>query len=222
MRYADRVEAGRVLAQALSHLKGQSDLVVLGVPRGGVVVAAEVARALAAPLDVTITRKVGAPGNPEFAIGAVSEGGGLVLDQGTIHQIRIPESYVEEEVARQRAELERRLTLYRGGRKPVPLKGQTVILVDDGIATGATMLATLRALRARQPARIILAVPVAPQDALDRLRQEADEVVCPHVPAFFWAVGAFYERFDQTTDEEVVRLLQALGRAYRGQRKGGL
>ncbi|MBC7222926.1 MAG: phosphoribosyltransferase [Anaerolineae bacterium] len=208
MRYTDRVQAGRVLAEALAHLKGQKDVVVLGVPRGGVVVAAQVARALGAPLDVAITRKVGAPGNPEFAIGAVSEGDALVLDRATIQQLGVPEDYIQQEVARQRVELARRLALYRRGREPVPVQGKTVVLVDDGVATGATMLATVQTLRARGPARIIVAVPVASADALDRLAQEADEVVCPYVPAFFWAVGAFYEQFDQTPDEEVVRLLE--------------
>ncbi len=211
MYYTDRVHAGQVLARALAHLKGQTDLVVLGVPRGGVVVAAQVAQALGAPLDVAITRKVGAPGNPEFAIGAVSEGDALVLDEGIIRQLEIPEAYIREEVARQRLELARRLALYRGGREPVPVQGKTVILVDDGVATGATLLATVRTLRTRGPARILVAVPVASADALDRLAQEADEVVCPYVPAFFWAVGAFYEQFDQTTDEEVVDLLRAYG-----------
>lgn len=209
MYYTDRVQAGEVLARALAHLRGQKDVVVLGVPRGGVVVAAQVAQALGAPLDVAITRKVGAPGNPEFAIGAVSEGDALVLDEAVIRQLEIPEAYVQEEVARQRLELARRLARYRSGRQPVPVQGKTVVLVDDGVATGATMLATVRTLRARGPARIVVAVPVASADALDRLAQEADEVVCPYVPAFFWAVGAFYEQFDQTTDDEVVRLLQA-------------
>lgn len=211
MYYTDRVHAGQVLARALSHLKGQKDLVVLGVPRGGVVVAAQVAQALGAPLDVAVTRKIGAPGNPEFAIGALSEGDALVLDEGIIRQLEIPEAYVQEEVARQRLELARRLARYRGGREPVPVRGKTVILVDDGVATGATLLATVRTLRAREPARIVVAVPVASADALDRLAQEADEVVCPYVPAFFWAVGAFYQEFDQTTDEEVVDLLRAYG-----------
>jgi len=213
MRYVDRVDAGRTLAQVLAHLEGRDDLVVLGVPRGGVVVAAEVARALGAPLDVAITRKVGAPGNPEFAIGAVSEGEGQVLDREIIRRMRISEAYVEQEVARQRAELQRRLNLYRGGREPIALEGKTVLLVDDGIATGATILATIQTLRAQRPRRIVLAVPVAPPDALERLALEADEVVCPHVPTFFLSVGAFYQRFDQTSDEEVIRLIQALGPA---------
>lgn len=222
MRYADRVQAGRFLAEALAHLKGQQDVVVLGVPRGGVVVAAQVAKALGAPLDVAITRKVGAPGNPEFAIGAVSEGDALVLDQATIQHLGVPEDYIRREVARQRVELARRLALYRRGREPVPVQGKTVVLVDDGVATGATMLATVQTLRARGPARIIVAVPVASADALDRLAQEADEVVCPYVPTFFWAVGAFYEQFDQTPDEEVVRLLEEHRPAQeQGGRAGG-
>lgn len=212
MYYTDRVQAGEVLARALAHLRGQKDVVVLGVPRGGVVVATQVAQALGAPLDVAITRKVGAPGNPEFAIGAVSEGDALVLDEAVIRQLEVPEAYVQEEVTRQRLELARRLARYRSGREPVPVQGKTVILVDDGVATGATMLATVRTLRARGPARIVVAVPVASADALERLAQEADEVVCPYVPAFFWAVSAFYEQFDQTTDDEVVRLLQVYGR----------
>ncbi|NLE76929.1 MAG: phosphoribosyltransferase [Chloroflexi bacterium] len=209
--YADRVEAGQRLAQALSHLQGRDDLVVLGVARGGVVVAAEVARALRALLDVTIVRKIGAPADAEFAIGAVGEGAARVLHLQTIREMRVPEAYLEAETLHQQAEVQRRLALYRGGRPPLPLAGKTVVLVDDGIATGATMGATLEALRGRRPARLILAVPVAARQALEQLAPGADEVVCPLVPEVFWAVGSFYRRFPPVPDEEVMRLLQTCG-----------
>lgn len=208
MHFRDRHEAGQLLAKELASLRGRQDLIVLGVPRGGVVVAYEVARALGAPLDVYITRKIGAPYNPELAIGAVASDGTLVLDHNLIERIGVPDSYVQEETARQRQEIKRRLAAYRGSRPEVDVQGKTVILVDDGVATGATILASLRALRARRPAQLILAVPVAPEDTLQVLSAEADRVVCLHAPDLFWAVGAFYVAFDQTSDAEVIQLLQ--------------
>ena len=208
MQFRDRREAGRLLAEELSSLRGLEDLIVLGIPRGGVVVAYEVAKALSAPLDVYITRKIGAPYNPELAIGAVASDGTLVLDHNLIARIGAADDYVQAETERQRGEIERRLAAYRGTRSELDLGGKTVILVDDGVATGATVLASLRAIKQHEPAQLILAVPVGPADTIHLLSQEADRVVCLHTPEVFWAVGAFYAVFDQTSDTEVVRLLQ--------------
>ena len=207
MHFRDRREAGQLLAKELASLRGQKDLIVLGVPRGGVVVAYEVAKALEAPLDVYITRKIGAPYNPELAIGAVASDGTLVLDHGLIERLGVPDSHVQAETAQQRQEIKRRLAAYRGSRPEVELRGKTVILVDDGVATGATILASLRAIKTHQPAQLILAVPVGPADTMQTLSAEADRVVFLYAPLDFWAVGAFYTVFDQTSDAEVIRLL---------------
>jgi putative phosphoribosyl transferase len=208
MHFRDRHEAGQLLAKELVTLRGRKDVIVLGVPRGGVVLAYEVARALGAPLDVYITRKIGAPQNPELAIGAVASDGTLVLDHDLIERIGVRDNYVQEETARQRQEIKRRMAAYRGSRPAMDLKGKTVILVDDGVATGATTLASLRAIRTSQPARLILAVPVGPEDTIRVLSAEADQVVCLYKPDLFWAVGAFYAVFDQTSDAEVIQLLR--------------
>lgn len=208
MYFQDRHEAGQLLARELSWLRGQRDVLVLGIPRGGVVVASEVAKELDAPLDVYITRKIGAPYNPELAMGAVASDGTLVLDSELVRRIGASDEYVEKETARQRAEIQRRVATYRGSRPGLDLKGKTVVLVDDGVATGATVLASLRAINQHEPEQLILAVPVGPPDTIRRLSQEADRVVCLHTPEVFWAVGAFYALFDQTPDAEVVRLLE--------------
>jgi putative phosphoribosyl transferase len=204
MHFRDRHEAGQLLAKELAVLHGRKDVIVLGVPRGGVVVAYEVAKALGAPLDVYITRKIGAPYNPELAIGAVASDGTLVLDHDLIERIGVPDGYVQQETARQRQEIKRRLAAYRGSRPEADLNGKTVVLVDDGVATGATTLASLRAIKAQ----LILAVPVGPEDTIQVLAGEADQVVCLYTPDLFWAVGAFYSVFDQTSDAEVIQLLQ--------------
>ncbi|KPL24593.1 MAG: hypothetical protein AMJ93_02080 [Anaerolineae bacterium SM23_84] len=208
MQFRDRREAGRLLAEELSSLRGLEDLIVLGIPRGGVVVAYEVAKALSAPLDVYITRKIGAPYNPELAIGAVASDGTLVLDHDLIARVGAADDYVQAETERQRQEIERRMATYRGARSAPDLQAKTVILVDDGVATGATVLASLRAIRQHQPAQLILAIPVGPPDTIRLLSQEADRVVCLFTPEIFWAVGSFYSVFDQTTDAEVVQLLE--------------
>jgi predicted phosphoribosyltransferase len=208
MRFRDRQEAGQLLAQVLTFLKGRKDVIVLGIPRGGVVVAAEVARAIGAPLDVYITRKIGAPFNPELAIGAIASSGDVVLDEGSIGSLGISPGYVKNETERQRREIERRLKKYRGNRPAQKLESKTVVLVDDGVATGATTLAAVRALKKQSPAELILAIPVGPPDAIARLREEVDKLVCLETPELFWAVGTFYEVFDQTSDEEVEQLLQ--------------
>jgi len=208
MQFRDRREAGQLLAEALADLRGAKDVIVLGIPRGGVVVAHEVAAALKAPLDVYITRKIGAPYNPELAIGAVASDGTLVLDDDLIARVGAPDAYVQSETERQRQEIERRMLAYRGDRPAPQLEGRTVILVDDGVATGATVLASLRAIRQQKPKELIAAIPVGPADTLGELEKEADRVVCLHHPEVFWAVGAFYAIFDQTSDVEVVRLLK--------------
>lgn len=208
MYFQDRAEAGQLLAKELEWLRGLESLLVLGIPRGGVVVAYEVAKELDAPLDVYITRKIGAPHNPELAIGAVASDGTVVLDQALIRRLSVSDGYVQQETARQRREIDRRLAAYRGAQAELNLTAKTVVLVDDGVATGATVLASLRAIRERQPARLILAVPVGPPDTIHQLSQEVEQVVCLHTPEMFWAVGAFYAVFDQTSDTEVVRLLK--------------
>jgi putative phosphoribosyl transferase len=208
MLFADRRDAGRRLAAALADLRGR-DVLVLAIPRGGVEVGFEIARALGAPLDVILTHKVGAPGNPEYAIGAVSEIGEVELNEREIRLAGIPRAAVEAEIAHQRAEIERRKALYRGGRPLPPLAGRVVIVTDDGVATGFTIGAALRAVRGAQPAELVLAVPVAPPEALAELAPLADRVVCLATPEPFHAVGLWYQVFDQTSDEQVKALLAA-------------
>jgi putative phosphoribosyl transferase len=203
--FRDRDEAGARLADALSDLKGQ-DVVVLGIPRGGVEVAAIVARALDAPLDVVIPRKVGAPGNPELGLGAVAEDV-EVLDERLIRVLAVNEGYLRSEIAAQQGEIARRSAAYRGDNPPVPLEGKVVVVIDDGVATGGTAVAALRWARARGAARVILAVPVAPAEAVHRLEEEADEVRVLDTPEPFYAVGQWYESFPQVSDERVVDLL---------------
>jgi predicted phosphoribosyltransferase len=208
MRFRDRTAAGQELANALHDLRGQSGLLVLGIPRGGVVVASEVARALNAPLEVCLTHKLGAPDNLELAIGAMTESGEVVLDREMIKELWVPRDYLEAETERQRKELARRVQLYRGDRPPPQIPGRTVIVIDDGLATGSTMMAALRTLDAQSPASLIAAIPVAPPEAIRRLAPLADRVECLLSPSPFWAVGAFYDHFDQVTDDEVIKLLK--------------
>jgi putative phosphoribosyl transferase len=208
MVFQDRREAGRILAKELSSFKGQDDVIVLGIPRGGVVVGREIAQALNVPLDVYITRKIGAPHNPELAIGAVASDGTLVLDYQLAKRLGVSQDYMDAESERQRREIERRITEYRGKLPAPELKGKVVILADDGVATGATTLASIRAIRTQEPDQLILAVPVGPRDTIESLKREVDRLLCLHAPEIFWAVGAFYSIFDQTSDEEVKALLQ--------------
>jgi putative phosphoribosyl transferase len=209
--FRDRRQAGELLGRALSDYAGRKDVVVLGLPRGGVPVAAEVARALDAPLDVLIVRKLGAPGQEELAIGAIAEGGVRVLNRGLVSSLGLDEGEIDALAAQEERELERRVRLYRGGRGPLPVENRTVIVVDDGVATGATMRAGLQALRARGAAQVIAAAPVGAADSVEALREDADEVVVLETPAWFQAVGQWYENFGQTSDEEVRACLATQG-----------
>jgi putative phosphoribosyl transferase len=207
--FADRPDAGRQLAAALLRFKNEHPL-VLALPRGGVPVAFEVAQALGAPLDVALVRKIGAPGQSELGLGAVVDGKDpqMVLNEEVVRLVRPQADYLQAEKARQVQELERGRRLYRGGRPAPEIEGRTVIVVDDGIATGGTAKAVLRALSAQHVGKLVLAVPVAPSDTLEALASEADEVVCLATPDPFFALGQHYEEFAQTTDEEVVSLLE--------------
>ena len=206
-RFRDRADAGRLLAERLSHYAGRDDVLVLGLPRGGVPVAAEVARALGASFDVFLVRKLGLPGQEELAMGAIASGGARVLNEELVETLGIPEALIDAVAAREEEELRRRERLYRGERPPPEVEGKTVILVDDGLATGSSMRAAVAALRRRRPARIVVAVPTAPVSTCEELRPEVDELVCARTPQPFYAVGIWYENFNQTTDEEVRRLL---------------
>lgn len=205
--FEDRADAGRRLADRLA-ADSFPDGLVLAVPRGGVVVAAPVAERLGLPLDVIIPRKIGAPQNPELAIGAVTEDGTVIWDRMLTAQIGLDEADLAPLVGKGMAEIKRRSAAYRGGRARADFAGRTVVLVDDGIATGSTILAALRSIRKGKPRAIVLAVPVAPPDTLERLSREVDRVVCLESPVAFYAVGQFYRDFTQTTDAEVVDLLR--------------
>ena len=208
MRFRDRAHAGRVLARALAGYAGRDDVVVLALPRGGVPVAAELARRLGAPLDVLVVRKLGVPGHEELALGAIAPGGVLVLDDRLVRRLGLTRADIERLVARELRELARRQVAYRDDRPPPDLRGKTVILVDDGLATGATMRAAAEAVRKEQPARVVVAVPVAAAETCDEFRDDVDEIVCVLTPAPFQAVGLWYEDFTQTTDDEVRELLR--------------
>jgi putative phosphoribosyl transferase len=205
MIFDDRLDAGERLAEALTEHAGP-DAVILGIPRGGVIVAEVVSRTLGAPLDVVVPRKVGAPGNPELGLGAVAPGV-RVLDPWLIERLGVDEGYLEREIASEEREIERRLHAYRAGRPPVDVEGKTAVVVDDGVATGGTAVAALRWARAQGAERVVLAVPVAPPQTMARLREEADEVVALATPEPFFAVGEWYRVFDQTSDDEVVTAL---------------
>lgn len=213
LRFRDRVDAGRQLARRLETYQGRADVVVLALPRGGVPVAAEVARALRAPLDVFLVRKLGVPGHDELAMGAIAEGGVQVLNDRIIADLAIPRRLVDAAAARERVELDRRGQAYRRGRPAPSVAGRTAILIDDGLATGSTMEAAIRALRQRHPARLVVAVPVGAPDTCRRLSSLADELVAVATPEPFSAVGQWYDDFNQTSDQEVVSLLSAPGPA---------
>ena len=204
--YADRAEAGRVLAERLAYLQGQEDLLVLALPRGGVAVGFEVARALHAELDVFIVRKLGMPGHEEFALGAIASGGVRVMND--LDGWHVDERELEQVAAREQQELARRERMYRGERGPAAIEGRTVVVVDDGLATGATMRAAVAAIRRHGPGRLVVAVPVGARETCELLGKEADEVACAATPTPFRAVGLWYRDFPQSTDDEVRDLLE--------------
>ncbi|HJZ93790.1 MAG TPA: phosphoribosyltransferase [Gemmataceae bacterium] len=207
MLFEDRHDAGRQLAAKLGRYAGRPDGIILALPRGGVPVGYEVARALGVPLDLFLVRKLGVPGREELAMGAIASGGVRVLNEDVVRELGIPQRWVDEVTADEAAELRRREAAYRDDRPAPDVRGKTVILVDDGLATGASMRAAVAALRQLGPARIVVAVPVAAAQTCKEFRSEADEVVCAETPEPFYAVGTWYEDFSQTTDDEVRDLL---------------
>ncbi len=212
--FADRQDAGRQLAEKLTRFKSK-DPVVLALPRGGVPIGREVAAALEAPLDLILVRKIGAPGQPELALGAVVDGARpeLVINEDVRAMLHVSDGYIAREEARQLDEIKRRRTLWLGDRPRVPVKGRTALIVDDGIATGATVRAALRAVRRAAPARLVLAAPVAPPDTVEELREDADEVICLATPSAFWAISMFYADFPQVADDAVSAMMDAARRA---------
>ncbi|MCL5958296.1 MAG: phosphoribosyltransferase [Chloroflexi bacterium] len=213
MLFQDRAEAGRRLAKELEAYRGQK-AIVLALPRGGVVIGSEVARALDLPLDVLIVRKIGAPGNPEWGIGAIAENGNVQLDEGIIQALGIPRRYLDQEIRQQKAEIERRRELYRDGGSLPDLENKIVIVVDDGVATGYTALAAVRAARAARPKKLVVAVPVASVEASRELRKEVDEFIVLETPEPFIAVSRFYWEFEQVSDQEVKEYLDKLKLAH--------
>src|SRR5687767_1517197 len=211
MLFRDRIDAGRRLARELRAYADRSDVVVLALPRGGVPVAAEVAKVLHVPLDIFLVRKLGVPGQEELALGAIASAGIRVLNQDVVRQLGIRRELIEHLVRREQQELVRREHAYRGDRLPLDVRGKIVILIDDGLATGASMRAAVMALRQKQPARIVVAVPAAARDTCEEFRQVVDEMICAETPEPFYAVGTWYDDFSQTTDDEVRALLKRYG-----------
>jgi len=209
--FQDRFHAGRVLAEKVRKYAGRPDLLVLGLPRGGVPVAFEVAKALQAPLDVFLVRKLGVPGHAELAMGAIASGGVRVLNEGVVQSLRIPDNVIDQVTADEQRELERRENAYRGKRAAYEIQGRTLILIDDGLATGASMRAAVVALRKREPRHIVVAVPTAAPDTCAAFEDQVDEIICAMTPEPFVAVGMWYEDFSQTTDEEVREILEQAG-----------
>jgi putative phosphoribosyl transferase len=216
MIFTNRQEAGQKLAARLGKYAEREDTIVLGVPRGGVPIAFEVASALNLPLDVFVLRKLGVPGHEELAFGAIGSGGVRFLDRDIVESVGLSELMIEMVTRAERAELDRRERVYRGGRPPLDVRGRTVILVDDGIATGSSLKAGVRALRQMQPEAIVIAVPVAPPSTVNRLKRDVDDVVCVETPERFYGVGQFYADFAQVTDEEVNELLDRASRLRGG------
>jgi putative phosphoribosyl transferase len=214
MIYRDRTEAGNYLAAQLAQYANRDDVLVLALPRGGVPVAFEVAKALRAPLDIFLVRKLGIPGHEELAMGAIATGGVRVLNDEVVEYLRIPSRVIDSVAADELRELERRERAYRGNRPEPEVRGKTVILVDDGLATGSTMRAAAAALRQQNPARIVVAVPVSAPETCDEYRMGVDEIICAATPARFRGVGKWYEDFSQTTDEEVRDLLEQARSLY--------
>lgn len=210
-RYANRRDAGRRLAEDLAEHAGQPNTIVLALPRGGVPVGYEVAHQLGVPMDIFLVRKLGVPGHEELAMGAIASGGVRVINDQVVQMIGVREDVIDAVAERERTELQRREKAYRGDKPPAAVRGATVILVDDGLATGSTMRAAVEAIRRSEPKRVIVAVPVAARETCDEIRQEVDEVVCSMTPEPFHAVGLWYDTFDQTTDDEVRDLLGRAG-----------
>ena len=208
MIYKDRKDAGLQLASILTKYKDREDVLVLALPRGGVVIGYEVAKALNCLLDIIIIRKIGFPGQTELAIGAVSETGAVVLNEDIISTYTVSKEYIEEEISRQKKEISRRITLYRSGKGIPPLDGKIIILVDDGVATGATIKAAISTLKKEKIVRLVAALPVSSKDAEEEIKKTVDEWVCPETPVDFAAVGNYYQDFTQVSDEEVVELLK--------------
>jgi len=207
MTFKNRQEAGQKLANKLTEYKNQPNVIILALPRGGVVNAFEIAQQLNLPLDLVVPRKIGAPFNEEYAIGAITESGEGIFDQQAIDSLKIEQSYIDKKVTTEKNEAQRRLKTYRQDRPPLDLTNKIVILVDDGIATGLTMRAAIKSIKDKKPKKIIVAVPVSARDSLKTIKKEVDQVICLDAPAFFGAVGAFYEDFSQTEDEEVINLM---------------
>lgn len=208
MVFRNRVEAGKLLAEQLIRYKGDPTAVVLGIPRGGVVVAAEVAKALGLPLDVVVVRKIGAPGNAELALGAIDSRGNTFLHDDLVAHLGVDSGYLEKVKSREKEEAKRRERVFRGEKAPLSLEGRVVILVDDGIATGATTVAAIASVWAQKPKKIVLSAPVTPPDSLDLVRDKVGEITVLLTSPFFGAVGQFYQEFNQVTDEEVKKLLR--------------
>jgi predicted phosphoribosyltransferase len=213
--FRDRVHAGKVLAERLRAYANRPDVLVLALPRGGVPVAYEVAKALHVPMDVFLVRKLGVPGHEELAMGAVASGGVRVINEDVVRSLGIPDAVIDRVASKELIELSRREQAYRGNRPEPDIRGKTIILVDDGLATGSTMRAAVRALRTKQPAKIVVAVPIAAPETCDALAREVDEMVCAVTPEPFYAVGLWYDDFDQTSDDDV-RALLAENRDNRG------
>lgn len=220
MQFKDRIAAGQFLAGELAEYANRPEVLVLGLPRGGVPIAFEVATALNAPLDVFVVRKLGVPGQEELAMGAIASGGVRVLNDDIVRSLNISEREIDKVAAREQRELERREHLYRDERPSPIIKGRTVILVDDGLATGATMRAAVVALRQHQPTQIVVAVPVSSPDTCQQFQTEVDEIVCALTPQPFYSVGLWYENFPQTTDEEVHDLLNKAANRYQTEAMG--
>ncbi|MFC1845528.1 phosphoribosyltransferase [Candidatus Dependentiae bacterium] len=208
MKFKDRVDAGQQLVATLEKYRGDKEAIVIGLPRGGVVTAFEVATALGLDLDIIVTRKIGAPMQPELAVGALSQDGGQKLDYDLMTRLGLSEADLEPIIAAEQKELARRLSLYRQNREPLSLEGSVAIIVDDGIATGATMLAAIDSARTMGAKKIVVAVPVCPPDSLRKIEKVADELVCLFTPELFFGIGGFYQEFGQTSDEQVIQLLQ--------------
>jgi len=208
MIFKDRTDAGQKLAEKLEDYKGKKNVLILALPRGGVVVAYEIAKKLNLPLDLVVPRKIGAPGNEEYAIGAITETGEGIFDDAAINMLRVPKEYLDKKIAEEKKEARRRLKEYRKGRAPLKLKNKIIIIIDDGLATGLTMRAAIKSVKKQRVKQIIVAIPVTAKDSLKVIQEEADKVIYLDAPSYFGAVGAFYENFDQTTDQEVIEIMK--------------